>query len=198
MVKVACLCLTGPCASTVLRLHASATLPAPPAGISKWAEIENSCPFCKQRFARLRRKRLAPRAALAGLDAAAQLPGVYLDTHEVEQRNQVGTRSSLRLYSWVCPRSLVPRPCRTHRKCGRTARPRAFPSVQGCCPPARHIHAPVQGQKPCCRPPCSTCARAHTHTHTHACTQRPTANSRPRPRPTAAPAAGPAAAARGV
>ncbi|KAL4423312.1 hypothetical protein ABPG77_006107 [Micractinium sp. CCAP 211/92] len=56
--------------------------------IAKWAEIENSCPFCKKRFARLRRKRLAPRAALAGLDASAELPGVYLDTQQVEQRNQ--------------------------------------------------------------------------------------------------------------
>jgi hypothetical protein len=60
--------------------------------ISKWAAIENSCPFCKQRFARLRRKRLAPRDVLlagGGLDPASELPGVYVDTQQVEERNQV-------------------------------------------------------------------------------------------------------------
>ena len=57
--------------------------------ISKWSEIENSCPFCKQRFQQLRRKRLAPRRALLGVDAAGELPGTYLDCQPVEERNQV-------------------------------------------------------------------------------------------------------------
>lgn len=67
--------------------------------ISKWAAIENSCPFCKQRFARLRRKRLAPRDVLlagAGLDPTSELPGVYVDTQQVEERNQVCLVRSLR------------------------------------------------------------------------------------------------------
>lgn len=81
-----------------LGAHPPAALPA---GITKWAEIENSCPFCKQRFARLRRKRLAPRAALAGLDPSAELPGVYLDTQEVEQRNQVGWGSPRGSVEWA-------------------------------------------------------------------------------------------------
>lgn len=57
--------------------------------ISKWAEIENSCPFCKQRFAQLRRKRLPPARALVGLDASGELPGTYVDCTAVEERNQV-------------------------------------------------------------------------------------------------------------
>ncbi len=60
--------------------------------ISKWAQIENSCPFCKQRFEQLRRKRLAPRSVLlagGGLDPNSQLPGTYVDCQQVEERNQV-------------------------------------------------------------------------------------------------------------
>ena len=57
--------------------------------ISKWSEIENSCPFCKQRFQQLRRKRLAPRRALLGVNTAGELPGTYLDCQPVEERNQV-------------------------------------------------------------------------------------------------------------
>ena len=56
--------------------------------ISKWAEIENSCPFCKQRFGQLRRKRLPPARALVGADAAGELPGTYMDCTTVEERNQ--------------------------------------------------------------------------------------------------------------
>lgn len=64
--------------------------------ISKWAEIENSCPFCKQRFAQLRRKRLAPRSVLlagGGLDPAGELPGTYVDCQQVEERNQASPAS---------------------------------------------------------------------------------------------------------
>jgi hypothetical protein len=60
--------------------------------IARWSEIENSCPFCKQRFKRLRRKRLAPRAVLlagGGLGPDSELPGVYEDSQDVEERNQV-------------------------------------------------------------------------------------------------------------
>ncbi|KAL4858297.1 PHD and RING finger domain-containing protein [Chlorella vulgaris] len=59
--------------------------------IARWSEIENSCPFCKQRFKRLRRKRLAPRAVLlagGGLGPDSELPGVYEDSQDVEERNQ--------------------------------------------------------------------------------------------------------------
>lgn len=58
--------------------------------ISKWAEIENSCPSCRARFAALRRKRLPPRRALLGIDANGELPGTYLADQAVEERNQVG------------------------------------------------------------------------------------------------------------
>ena len=60
--------------------------------ISKWSQIENSCPFCKQRFQQLRRKQLAPRRALLGVDTAGELPGTYLDCQPVEERNQVCVR----------------------------------------------------------------------------------------------------------
>lgn len=57
--------------------------------ISRWAEVENSCPFCKTRFSWLRRKRLAGRAALLAADPNAPLPGQYLESKAVEERNQV-------------------------------------------------------------------------------------------------------------
>lgn len=63
--------------------------------IAKWSEIENSCPSCRARFGRLRRKRLPPRGALLGVDANGELPGTYLDSHAVEERNQVRGRCRL-------------------------------------------------------------------------------------------------------
>lgn len=77
----------------MLTLYAPA--PPPPCSfcypcIAEWAGIENSCPFCKQRFTQLRRKQLPPKAALLGLRAAGELPGTYLDCQPVEERNQVG------------------------------------------------------------------------------------------------------------
>lgn len=58
--------------------------------ISRWAEIESKCPFCKERFATLRRKQLAPgAAAVARSNPNTELPGVYLDSLAVPERDQV-------------------------------------------------------------------------------------------------------------
>eukprot|EP00887_Chlorella_sp_A99_P007944 scaffold12.g7944.t1 len=64
--------------------------------ISRWAEIESRCPFCKERFARLRRKQLFPGAeAVAAADPNAELPGIYLDDGlAVPERNQASAIAS--------------------------------------------------------------------------------------------------------
>ena len=51
--------------------------------------LKVGCPFCKLRFGRLRRKQLPPRAALLGCDTGGELPGIYLESQAVEERNQV-------------------------------------------------------------------------------------------------------------
>ena len=91
-----CSCCTSQPARRSRRRAARATGASPPSTrrfcfpcITRWAEVENTCPFCKSRFSRLRRKRLAPKEALVGLDPLAELPGEYLDTQTVQQRNQV-------------------------------------------------------------------------------------------------------------
>ncbi|GAB4823508.1 hypothetical protein N2152v2_010554 [Parachlorella kessleri] len=56
--------------------------------ISRWAEIESKCPFCKLRFSQLRHKRLAGREDLAHADPSGPLPGTYLDVQQVPERNQ--------------------------------------------------------------------------------------------------------------
>ncbi len=64
--------------------------------VSRWAEIESRCPFCKLRFTWLRRKQLAGREELAGADPNAPLPGRYLDSKQVEERNQVRGEMGIR------------------------------------------------------------------------------------------------------
>lgn len=58
--------------------------------ISRWAEIETTCPFCKARFSQLRRKQLAPGAeAIAKSNPNSELPGIYIDTLQtLPERNQ--------------------------------------------------------------------------------------------------------------
>ena len=59
--------------------------------ISRWAEIETTCPFCKARFSQLRHKQLAPGAdAVARSNPNTELPGIYVDTLQaLPERNQV-------------------------------------------------------------------------------------------------------------
>ena len=94
--------------------------------ISKWAEIENSCPFCKSRFGQLRRKRLPPAQALLGVDAAGELPGTYLDCTAVQERNQVGPGAPRGGVVGGCVAARQPPMCAcswgVHRGC-RTAMP---------------------------------------------------------------------------
>ena len=64
---------------------------------SKWAEIDNRCPACRESFTQITRKRLEPEGGHGDTDGeegggpAKKLRGNVLETCEVSERRQVCT-----------------------------------------------------------------------------------------------------------
>lgn len=74
--------------------------------ISKWAEIESKCPFCKLRFSKIVRKLLASPNKLAAATGdedrlQAALPGTVLETEFIPERNQRVVFEDPNFQQWI-------------------------------------------------------------------------------------------------
>ena len=77
-----------PLATAAARLAPPAAPPHASLPLHSLPAVENTCPFCKRRFSRLRRKLLASAEELAAAGPGGTLPGEYIGSHIIPERNQ--------------------------------------------------------------------------------------------------------------
>lgn len=69
--------------------------------ITKWAEIESKCPFCKVRFSLIAHKRLASPGKLQSAPLHGPLPGEVVSVENIPERDQRVVFEDPNFVDWI-------------------------------------------------------------------------------------------------